>query len=78
MIVQILLFYTILCAIIFIRTFAIAKAAYGGRIYLSASLLSFLHRQRKGGVAVDNIFLSFMISVIAGVVTHYICKWLDR
>jgi hypothetical protein len=22
--------------------------------------------------------ISFIVSVVAGVVTHYICKWLDR
>jgi len=24
------------------------------------------------------VFTSFLISVIAGVVSYYICKWLDR
>ncbi|NBH72155.1 nitrate reductase [Clostridiaceae bacterium] len=31
---------------------------------------------RKGGVLVD-VFVSFFIAVMAGVVCHYIIKWLD-
>ena len=31
----------------------------------------------KGGDAVE-ILLSFMISVMAGIVANYICKWLNR
>lgn len=26
----------------------------------------------------EEILVSFLISVIAGVVSYYICKWLDR
>ena len=26
----------------------------------------------------EAIFTSFLVSVIAGVVSYYICKWLDR
>ena len=32
---------------------------------------------RKGG-AYMILVSSFFVSVLAGVVTHYICKWLDR
>ncbi len=30
------------------------------------------------GVLMINLFISFIISVVAGVISHYICKWLDR
>ena len=26
----------------------------------------------------ENMFLSFLISVAAGVVCHYLCRWLDE
>ena len=29
------------------------------------------------GVSAMNIIIAFLVSVTAGVVTHYICKWLD-
>ena len=32
---------------------------------------------QKGGLTVD-LLISFIISVIAGVVAYYICEWLDR
>jgi hypothetical protein len=48
------------------------------RINLSASLLSHLLRQQKGGVAMLDILISFVVSVLAGIVVHYMCKWLDR
>lgn len=31
----------------------------------------------RGEVNEMELVISFVISVIAGVVTHYICKWLD-
>ena len=34
-------------------------------------------RQQTGGEAVNEI-KSFILSVLAGVVSYYICKWLDR
>lgn len=34
--------------------------------------------QQEGGVYVSSILISFLISVIAGIVSYYICKWLDR
>lgn len=33
-------------------------------------------RQRKGGASLE-LLISFLISVIAGIACHYICKWLD-
>jgi hypothetical protein len=33
--------------------------------------------QRKGGVTLQYL-ISFTLSVAAGVVAYYICKWLDR
>ncbi|WP_138774466.1 hypothetical protein, partial [Selenomonas felix] len=30
----------------------------------------------KGGVPME-LFTSFLLSVMAGIVTHYVCKWLD-
>lgn len=32
--------------------------------------------QQKGGVLVE-IIISFLVSVMAGVASYYICKWLD-
>ena len=35
--------------------------------------------QQKGGECLmGDIILTFLVSVIAGVVSYYICKWLDR
>ncbi|RHD89458.1 hypothetical protein DW776_16460 [Ruminococcus sp. AM30-15AC] len=34
--------------------------------------------QQKRGMLVLDIFISFLISVMAGIACHYICKWLDR
>ncbi len=33
--------------------------------------------QRKGGCYLS-IITSFFVSVVAGVASYYICKWLDR
>lgn len=33
--------------------------------------------QRKGGEAVTEILISFLVSVLASVTGYYICKWLD-
>ena len=32
---------------------------------------------QKGGVALE-IFISFLVSVMASVTAYYICKWFDR
>ena len=32
---------------------------------------------QKGGVALE-LFISFLISVMASIAAYYICKWLDR
>lgn len=32
--------------------------------------------QQRGGVYMDFI-LNFVISIMAGIATYYICKWLD-
>lgn len=32
----------------------------------------------QGGVLSMDTILSFMLSILAGVITYYICKWLDR
>lgn len=32
--------------------------------------------QQKGGVTMD-ILISFFVSVMASIVSYYICKWLD-
>ncbi len=39
-------------------------------------LLSHPFWQQEGGVPVE-ITLSFLVSVMAGIVSYYICKWLD-
>lgn len=33
---------------------------------------------RKGGVEMLEVLISLIVSIIAGVITHYICKWLDE
>lgn len=33
--------------------------------------------QQEGGAHMDYI-IAFLISVLAGIVGHFICKWLDR
>ena len=33
---------------------------------------------RQGGGDRMDIFLSLLISVIAGIIAYYICKWLDK
>ena len=40
--------------------------------------LSHPDRQREGGVFLREILISFFVSVAANVVSHHICKWLDR
>ena len=34
--------------------------------------------QQKGGEPVKNILLNLILAVMANIVSHYICKWLDR
>ena len=34
--------------------------------------------QQKGGVARMEAIVTFIVSVAAGVVSYYICKWTDR
>ncbi len=35
--------------------------------------------QQKGGACLMvELFTTFLVSVLAGVVSYYICKWLDR
>lgn len=36
-----------------------------------------LDRLGKGGSAVTELLVSFLISVVASIVAYYICKWLD-
>ena len=40
-------------------------------------MLSYLFRQRKGGVGMGAIIVSFLVAVAAGVVSHIVCNWLD-
>ena len=40
-------------------------------------LLPSLNWQQKGGAAME-FLASFILSVLAGVVAYYICKWLDE
>ena len=40
-------------------------------------LLSTPYWQQEGGDSRVDIFIAFTISVMAGIVCHYICKWLD-
>ena len=32
---------------------------------------------QEGGVNTTDLVVAFLISVMAGIVCHYICKWLD-
>ncbi len=38
----------------------------------------FITSSRKEVKSVDEIIIAFLISVLAGVASYYICKWLDR
>ena len=40
-------------------------------------MLSYPIRQRKGGMHMIDVIVSFLIAVAAGVVCHLVCKWLD-
>ena len=42
------------------------------------SPLPLLYWHRKEGCHMGDFFITFIISVTAGVVCHLICKWLDR
>lgn len=44
--------------------------------YATIYLLPPLYWKRKGGAYMD-IFASFILSVVAGIVTNIICKWFD-
>ena len=33
---------------------------------------------QKGGLTLQELFISFILSVMADIVCHFICKWLDR
>lgn len=35
-------------------------------------------REEGGAIIMMNYIVSFTISVLAGIVSYYICKWLDR
>ncbi|TYZ29126.1 nitrate reductase [Selenomonas caprae] len=35
----------------------------------------FSQKKEKGGI---DLFESFIVSVLAGVTSYYICKWLDK
>lgn len=39
-------------------------------------LLSYRYLATGGGVHVDGV-ISFIVSVVAGIIAYYICKWLD-
>ncbi|MBR5246007.1 MAG: nitrate reductase [Clostridia bacterium] len=34
--------------------------------------------KKKGGTCLETIIISFLVSVVAGVVANYIFKWLNR
>ena len=36
-----------------------------------------LLQQKGGGMLMDELLTTFLVSVLAGVVSYYICKWLD-
>ncbi|WP_207646214.1 hypothetical protein [Pseudobutyrivibrio sp. ACV-2] len=33
---------------------------------------------QEGGVSTLDVVVAFLVSVMAGIACHYICKWLDR
>ncbi len=35
-------------------------------------------QQKGGGMVLYDILTEIIVSVVAGVAIHYICKWLDR
>ena len=40
-------------------------------------MLSYPIWQQEGGGHVTSVIVSFLVSVVAGIVAYYICKWLD-
>ena len=40
-------------------------------------LLSYPIRQRKGGDYLHDVLISVVVTVVGGVICHYIIKWLD-
>lgn len=32
---------------------------------------------QKGGLTLQDLFISFILSVLASIVAYYVCKWLD-
>ena len=40
-------------------------------------MLSYRHLATGGGVLME-VFVTFFVTVAAGVVCHLVCKWLDR
>lgn len=49
---------------------------YRQKVYVILTVLSHPFWQQEGGVCVE-ILISFLISIMAGIVSYYICKWLD-
>lgn len=39
--------------------------------------LSCCHTQSGNGKGVYRLLISFILSVLAGIVAYYVCKWLD-
>jgi hypothetical protein len=37
-----------------------------------------LHSGSRGEVEMLEILISFLVSVAAGIISYYVCKWLDR
>lgn len=48
------------------------------KLYVCNLELSHPIWQHKGAVLMSDILISFLVSVMANVVSYYVCKWLDR
>ncbi len=47
------------------------------KMYDILSMLSYRYLATGGGVGME-VAISFFVTVMAGVVCHLVCKWLDR
>ena len=48
-----------------------------GRRYDKINVLSYRYLATGGGIWME-VAISFFVTVMAGVVCHLVCKWLDR
>ena len=71
---------SVIYLLIIARTIVLVQIDFLFQFVLNHDILQELSNlQQKGGECLmGDIILTFLVSVIAGVVSYYICKWLDR